>query len=100
MADDPIAGHQHRRLARGHAGEGLAQIYTQGGMPPNPRRRRDGGGEGARAVTQLHRVDRIAIAKENHVSEADAALLQLGAGTDRDRVGGRVGGEHVEGLRG
>src|SRR4051794_10926215 len=68
-------------------------------MPSLPRHR-DGGGKGAGAVAQLHRVDRAALAVQDRVADADAALLQLGAGADGDGVGGGVGGEHVEGLRG
>ena len=63
--------------------------------PPPPTRGRQGAG----AVAQLDRVDRAAVAVQDRVADADAALLQLGPGADGDGVGGGVGGEHVERLR-
>ena len=74
-----LAGHQHRRLARGDAGEVLAELDLQGGVASAPRAA-DGGREGARAVAQLDRVDARAVAVQDGVADADAALLQLARG--------------------
>ncbi len=60
----------------------------------------DGGWNGLRSIAQAHRVDARPASMQDGVAEPDRASHQVAARPDRDRVRGRVGGQHVHRLLG
>src|ERR1700761_6763397 len=97
VADDRLAVHQHRGLARRGGVEGLVEpqlerlVAARRGGTERRRERR-------RVVTEADVVDPAAVAVEDRVANLDPPRFDVLAGADRDRVGGGVGGDDVPRL--